>query len=152
MDGGGLDLTQACAVMQTIDPKAPLLALDGTPIRRVAVDWRDALRTVGTLAQRAPNAGVNQLLEASAKMIGDAEGAGMLLVDAITDALLTGKASEECSGAEKLQRWELALKFRGADSVDLSAEEVVFITRCLAEVYKAAIYGPARDALNGVRR
>lgn len=138
--------------MQSIDPSAPLLALNGSPIRRIAVDWRDTLRTVGTMAQRAPNLPVSQLLDAAGKAIEGAEGAGMTLGDAVLDALLTGKASEECNGTEKLKRWELALKFRGGASVSLVAEDVMFVDACLAQVFKASVYGPARDALNGVTR
>ena len=138
--------------MQTIDPTTPLLALNGSPIRRIAVDWRDTLRTVGSMAAQAPSASVSQLLTAAGKAIEGAEGAGMTLGDAVLDALLTGKASEECTGKEKLQRWELALKFRGAESVSLTAEEIVFVDGCLAQTFKASVYGPARDALNGVTR
>lgn len=139
--------------MQTIDPTTPLLALNGSPIRRIAVDWRDTLRTVGSMAARAPSASVSQLLDAAAKAIEGAEGAGMTLGDAVLDALLTGKASEECDGTQKLKRWELALKFReGATAVSLVAEEIMFVDACLAQVFKASVYGPARDALNGVTR
>jgi hypothetical protein len=138
--------------MQTLDPSTPLLALNGSPIRRIAVDWRDTLRTVGTMAARAPTASVAQLLDAAGKAIEGAEGAGMTLGDAALDALLTGKASEECTGTEKLRRWELALKFRGGGPVSLLAEEVMFVDACLAQVFKASVYGPARDALNGVTR
>jgi hypothetical protein len=138
--------------MHTIDPKTPLLALHGTPIRRVAVDWRDTLRTVGTIAQRTPGMSINSVLEQAARAISDAESVALTLGDAVIDALLTGKAAEECMGRDKLRRWELAVKFKAGDPVDVLPADVVFIEACLAELYKPAVYGPARDALNGVTR
>jgi hypothetical protein len=138
--------------MFTVDPKLPLLALNGAPLRRVAVNWRDTLRTVSALAQRSPGVSTAQVLDHAAKVISEAEGTGMTLGDAVIDALLSGKAAEECTGTEKLRRWELALKFRGGDSVALTAEQVTFIEGRLAEYFTAAVFGPARDALNGVTR
>lgn len=138
--------------MMTIDPSTPLRALDGSPIRRIALDWRDTLRTVGTLAAKAPGAPVSKVLEAAAQVIGEAEGTGMTLKDAVVDALLSGKASEDGTAEDKLKRWELALRFFPGNTVSLLPAEVVYLDQCLAQVFKAAVYGPARDALNGVSR
>lgn len=137
--------------MHTVDPKTPLLSITGAPLRRVAVEWRDALRTVNAMAQRAPGTPITSTIEQAAKMIGEAEGSGMTLGDAVIDALLSSK-SEEGSGREKLKRWELALRFRSMEPQGLTAEEVVFVDGCLAQAFKVGVYGPARDALNGVTR
>ena len=40
--------------MHTVNPLTALLDIAGTPIRRVAVDWRDTLRTWGTIAAQSP--------------------------------------------------------------------------------------------------
>lgn len=139
--------------MHIVDPKTLLLDISGAPIRRLAVDWRDTLRTVGSLAEKNPNAPVQRVLEAAAQVIGQAEGTDMTLADAAVEALLNGKGAEACSGAEKLQRWELARRFRTAtEKIGLKADEVLFVQVCLADAFKPGVYGPAHDALNGVRR
>lgn len=142
--------------MLTINPKSPLVALDGNCIRRIAVDWREALATVASIAERASGAPLHKVLEATAQSIGQAEGTGMVLADAVADAMLSSKSAQECSGAEKLRRWELAVTFTKAaaasEMVELKAEDLVFIDTALAETYKPAVYGPAHEALNGVSR
>lgn len=140
--------------MHTVNPLTALLDIAGTPIRRVAVDWRDTLRTVGTIAAQSPvGTPVQRVLEAAAQAIGNAEGTAMTLADAVVEALLAGRSAESCEGSEKLRRWELACRFRAAgDALDLKADEVVFVQKCLAETFRPGVYGPAHDALNGVRR
>mgnify|MGYP003521514830 FL=1 len=136
--------------MFRVDPSTPLLSLNGAPLRRVAVEWRDALRTVAAISQQAPGATTAQVVEHAAKMIEGAEGSGMRLADAVIDALLSGKVEE--TGLAKMKRWELALKFRASAPVDLTADDVTFVDACLAQTFKVGVYGPARDALNGVTR
>lgn len=138
--------------MHTVSTKTKLLALDGTPIRRVAVGWREALQAVQAVAKKSPGASLGQVLELTASTIAGAEGSNMTLADAVADALLGGKSAESCTGSEKLRRWKLALRFEREETVELEAEDVVFIEGALAEAYKPAIYGPAHDALNGVAR
>ena len=136
--------------MFRVDPSTPLLSLTGTPLRRVAVDWRDALRAVSTMSQQAPGATLTQVVEHAARTIEAAEGSGMTLGDVAIDALLAGKIEE--TGLAKMKRWELALKFRAGAPISLTAEDVTFVEACLAQTFKVNVYGPARDALNGVTR
>lgn len=134
--------------MYKINADKVLEDISGQPIRRIAVDWRDTLRTVGTLAEKNPGAPVQRLLDTAARTISAAEGTAFTLGAAAVEALIGGKAAETCSGAEKLQRWKLAQKFHAGGVVELEVDSVVFVRECLAETFRAAVYGPACDALN----
>lgn len=138
--------------MFTIDPSTPLCDIHKAPVRRIGFDWQDALRTVGSIAAANPQANLATVLKTASRMIAEAEGQQMTLGDALLDALLCGKAAEEGTGKDKLRRWNLAKKIEAGSPVELEAGDVTFLDDCLASAFKAAVYGPARDALNGVTR
>lgn len=134
--------------MHKVDTSRILHDINGAPIRRVAVDWRDTLRTVGTLAEKNPGAPIGRLLDAAAATIASAEGSALTLAAAAIEALIGSKGAEGCSGAEKLQRWQLAQRFSAGGVLELRSEDVLFVQQCLADTFRAAVYGPAYDALN----
>ena len=138
--------------MQTIGPKAPLFDIHKAPVRRIGLSWQDALRAVGSVGMANPTANLVTILKTTQRTIADAEGDQMTLRDALLDALLTGKAADECTAELKLKRWNLAKKIEASETIELEAKEVVFLDDCLASTFKTAVYGPARDALNGVQR
>lgn len=135
--------------MQTVDPTTVLCALNGNPIRKIGIDWRDALSTVAAIAARQPGLSTSQAVEQAAKVFGEAEGA-LTLGDAVVEALLSSKQAQECPAREKLRRWELAKRFARNGVLELVAEDVVFVGAALGEHYKPSIYGPAYDALNRI--
>lgn len=134
--------------MITVDPTTTLYALNGNPIRKIGIDWRDALSTVAALAIRQPGITTGQAVEQASKVFSEAEGA-LSLGDAAVEALLSSKQAQECPAREKLRRWELAKLFARKEPLRLPAEDIVFVGVALGEHYKPSVYGPAHDALNG---
>lgn len=53
------------------------------------------------------------------------------------------------SQEEKFQRYELALKIRGNEEVELSAEEVVLLKKLVAKLSTVLIYGQVASILEG---
>ena len=133
--------------MKTIDPTTVLLAVNHKPIRKLGIDWRDALNTVAALSARQPGLTTQKAIEQTVTAFSEAEGV-LTLGDAAVDALLSSAKAQDCSSRDKLRRWELAKCFSGDQPFPMKAEEIVFVQEALAEHYKPGIYGPAYDALN----
>ncbi len=133
--------------MLNIDPTLPLIAVNGTTVRKVSADWQDALRLITGLHTDSPGAGVRTLVKTAAEMMGASDQA-MTLGDAAIEALLNSKAAQDCDGAAKLKRWRLASKFANSAPFDLDIGDASFVQDALADFWKAGIYGPAHDALN----
>jgi hypothetical protein len=51
-------------------------------------------------------------------------------------------------GAEKVQRWQLACRVRSAAALDLPAEDIALIKKCVAKMYSPLIVGQAWQMLD----
>lgn len=137
--------------MLKIDPTIILCSPNGTPIRKLGIDWRDALKTVAAFAARQPGLTTAQAVEQAAQAFSASEGA-LNLGDAATEALIASKVAQECPARDKLRRWELAKRFAIGEVFELGADDITFVGTAIAEHYSTYIYGPAYDALNGKAR
>lgn len=133
-----------------VDPTQVLNSVHGKPIRKIGIDWRDALKAVVAVASRSPGLSTTQCVEQTAQMFNDTEGV-LTLGDACVEALLSSSKAGEAAPKDKIRRWDLAVQFAGTEPFNLKADAIVFVSDCLAEHYKPAIYGPAYNALNNER-
>ncbi|HID31302.1 MAG TPA: hypothetical protein EYP19_15065 [Desulfobacterales bacterium] len=77
------------------------------------------------------------------------QGKPVLLKDAIIAALLSTPQSDKLDAAEKVARYELALKCNVQESIDLTIEDVAKIKKLVGELHSILVVGQISHILEG---
>lgn len=65
------------------------------------------------------------------------------------NALMSNNPEERVSGDEKLKRYDLALKIKNSNELNLSSEDITLLKKLIGNVYSTLIVGQSYKMLEG---
>lgn len=91
-----------------------------------------------------------ELVDLEGKVINAADGNPAIVGKICIEALLATYADEaQLTGEEKIKRWELAVKIKGQDFIELAAEEIALIKQLVGKAYNPMVVGQTWEVLEG---